>query len=84
MSSFQILAVQEAARAICQAFLKKCKHLRVESGRPKHNASVPESLPQASNGFDWSEGDVAETLNADGMAVLAVVPQGVGYLGRSD
>ena len=55
----------------------------VNVGFQEEQASVPipESLPQSFNGFDWSEDYEAKQLSTDGMAVLAVNPQGVGYLG---
>lgn len=42
-----------------------------------------ESLPQAADGFDWTEGAVSLNELADGMAALSVNPEGAGYLGKS-
>jgi transcriptional regulatory protein GAL4 len=45
--------------------------------------TTSESLPQAADGFDWTEGAVSLNELADGMAALSVNPEGAGYLGMS-
>ena len=52
-----------------------------EGRATQHGAIIPERLPKNSNGFDWSEGNLAKNMGIDGMAVLTVDPQGAGYLG---
>jgi len=42
-----------------------------------------ESLPQAADGFDWTENAISLNELADGMAALSVNPEGAGYLGKS-
>ncbi|OQV00872.1 Fungal specific transcription factor domain-containing protein [Cladophialophora immunda] len=44
-------------------------------------SETTETLPQTPSGFDWREGTCTDAKAADGMAVLSVSPQGVGYLG---
>ena len=44
--------------------------------------TTSESLPQAADGFDWTENAVSLNELADGMAALSVNPEGAGYLGK--
>ena len=44
--------------------------------------STSESLPQAADGFDWTENAVSLSELTDGMAALSVNPEGAGYLGK--
>jgi transcriptional regulatory protein GAL4 len=45
--------------------------------------TASESLPQAADGFDWTENSISLNDLADGMAALSVNPEGAGYLGES-
>jgi transcriptional regulatory protein GAL4 len=54
------------------------------SREASHEAeTTTESLPQAADGFDWTENAVSLNELADGMAALSVNPEGAGYLGKS-
>jgi hypothetical protein len=58
--------------------------LSPSSREASHEAeSTSESLPQAADGFDWTESAVSLNELADGMAALSVNPEGAGYLGKS-
>jgi transcriptional regulatory protein GAL4 len=57
-----------------------------ESSRPRTAEAVKceessDLLPEASNGFEWVEGEDLTSQLSDGMAALSVDPQGVGFLG---
>jgi transcriptional regulatory protein GAL4 len=58
--------------------------LSPSSREASHEAeATSESLPQAADGFDWTENAVSLNELADGMAALSVNPEGAGYLGKS-
>lgn len=58
--------------------------LSPSSREASHEAeAASESLPQAADGFDWTENAVSLNELADGMAALSVNPEGAGYLGKS-
>jgi transcriptional regulatory protein GAL4 len=58
--------------------------LSPSSREASHEAETnSESLPQAADGFDWTENAVSLNELADGMAALSVNPEGAGYLGQS-
>jgi transcriptional regulatory protein GAL4 len=58
--------------------------LSPSSRETSHEAeTASESLPQAADGFDWTENAVSLNELADGMAALSVNPEGAGYLGKS-
>ena len=42
-----------------------------------------ETLPRNVDGFDWTETAISVNEMSDGMAALAIDPQGAGYLGKS-
>lgn len=70
--SNDILSSQEEAR-----------ESEFESRGNQYVRAIQERLPTTPNGFEWSEMNVSKKMGNDGMAVLAVNPHGVGYLGKS-
>jgi hypothetical protein len=49
--------------------------------RDSASPGAEEALPQQADGFDWFEKETLSGL-ADGMAALAIKPEGTGYLGN--
>ena len=49
--------------------------------RDSASPGAEETLPQQADGFDWAEETILSGLS-DGMAALAIKPEGTGYLGQ--
>lgn len=49
--------------------------------RDSASPTAEESLPLQADGFDWVEQETLSELS-DGMAALAIRPEGTGYLGN--
>lgn len=52
------------------------------SFRESTSPAAEETLPLQADGFDWAEQETLSELS-DGMAALAIRPEGTGYLGKA-
>jgi transcriptional regulatory protein GAL4 len=73
----------EKSRGATDSASSPSNKLSPSSREASHEAeTTAESLPQAADGFDWTENAVSLNQLADGMAALSVNPEGAGYLGK--